>query len=312
MVRIFGIEENPRTVLDVFKEHNERCKSLIGIDFAKGTWRRYEACYNHIERFIQHKYKKSDVTLSDVNPIFIRDLEHYLKTERHCAHNSTMKYLRHLKKITRIAIANGWLKSDPFANIKFHFDEVDMDFLTEEELNTVTSQYFEIERLQQVRDIYLFCCFTGLAFVDIKSLVYTDIEMKDDTYWIKKKRQKTKNWCHIPLLEPAVQLMNKYKDHPVCQKKGIVFPVLTNQKMNSYLKEIADVCGINKKLSTHTARHTFATTVTLANHISIEVVSKMLGHSSINMTKKYARVVDDLISRDMKKIQDKYNGFNIT
>ncbi len=303
-----GIEENPRTVLEVFKEHNEWCKSLINIDFAKGTWDRYEACYRHVKRFIKFKYNENDLPMKKVTPSFILNFEHYLKTERKCAHNSTSKYLRNFKKITRIAITSRWLKDDPFINYKFHLEPVDMDFLSEDELQTVMNKRFVMDRIQQVKDIYIFCCFTGLAFVDVKSLVYEDIELKDDTYWIKKKRQKTKNWCHIPLLEPAVQLMDKYKNHPVCQKKGTVLPVLTNQKMNAYLKEIADICNINKKLSTHTARHTFATTVTLANHISIEVVSKMLGHSSINMTKKYARVVDDLISRDMKKIQGKYNG----
>ena len=205
-------------------------------------------------------------------------------------------------------MANGWLKVDPFATIKFHFDQVDMDFLTKEELDTVIKKQFKIERIQQVKDVYLFCCFTGLAFIDVKNLSYSEIEDVNGKLWIKKRRQKTKNWCNIPLLEPAVQIMNKYKNHPVCIKNDRVLPVLSNQKMNAYLKEIADLCGIDKKLSTHTARHTFATTVTLSNHISIEVVSKMLGHSSINMTKKYARVVDDLISKDMMKIQDKYKS----
>ena len=166
---------------------------------------------------------------------------------------------------------------------------------------------FKIERLQQVKDAYLFCCFTGLAFIDVKNLVYEDIEEKDGKLWIKKRRQKTKNWCNVPLLPPAINIMNKYKNHPDCVKDGLVLPVLTNQKMNAYLKEIADLCEINKHLSTHTARHTFATTVTLSNHISMEVVSKMLGHSSINMTKKYARVVDDLIKNDMEKIMNKYS-----
>jgi len=197
---------------------------------------------------------------------------------------------------------------DPFINVKFRLDDVDMDFLDEDELNRLLKKEFKFERLQVVKDTYLFCCFTGLAFVDVKSLVYSDIETRDGKLWIKKRRQKTKNWCHIPLLPPAVQLVNKYKSHSYCLKNGCVLPVFSNQKMNAYLKEIADLTGIEKNLSTHTARHTFATTVTLANQISIEVVSKMLGHSSINMTKKYARVVDDLINRDMQKIYGKYEG----
>ena len=247
-----------------------------------------------------------DLPLLDITPIFIRDFEYYLKTERKCCNNTTIKYIKNFNKIVRIALANGWLKADPLLNIKYHLDPVDIDFLTEEELNKVMNKQFDIERLQQVKDVYLFCCFTGLAFVDVKSLSYSDIEDINGKLWIKKRRQKTKNWCNIPILEPALNIMDKYKNHLVCIKTDRILPVLTNQKMNAYLKEIADLCGIDKKLSTHTARHTFATTVTLSNHISIEVVSKMLGHSSINMTKKYARVVDDLISKDMMKIHDKY------
>ncbi len=303
-----GIEDERKTILDVFKEHNEQCKGLINIDFAPGTYKRYETCYRHVERFISDKYKKSDVQLNAVTAKFVKDFEFYLKVKRKCNHNSTVKYLKNFKKITRVALANGWLKTDPFSNIKFRLEEVDMDFLNEDELNTMMQKKFDIERLQQVKDVYLFCCFTGLAFTDVKSLVYNDIVEKDGQLWIKKKRQKTKNWCNIPLLAPAVQLMDKYKDHSVCQINKTVFPVLSNQKMNAYLKEIADLCGIKKNLSTHTARHTFATTVTLANQISIEVVSKMLGHSSITMTKKYARVVDDLISKDMQKLYGKYKS----
>jgi site-specific recombinase XerD len=306
-----GINDEDKTILEVFKEHNERCKNLINIDFAPGTYDRYNTCYQHVERFIRFRYNKNDLMLNEVKPAFVKDFEFYLKTERKCAHNTATKYLKNLKKITRIALANGWMKDDPFKNTKFHLKEVDMDFLNEEELNRVMQKEFEIERLQQVKDVYVFCCFTGLAFVDVKSLVYSDIVEIDGKQWIKKRRQKTKNWCNIPILAPASQLIKKYKSHPVCQEKGVVFPVLTNQKMNAYLKEIADLCGIKKHLSTHTARHTFATTVTLANQISIEVVSKMLGHSSINMTKKYARVVDDLISRDMQKIYHKFETVQI-
>ena len=306
-----GIDDDKKTILEVFREHNERCKSLINIDFAQGTYDRYNTCCQHIERYIRFRYRKNDMDLNEITPEFVKDFEYFLKTERKCAHNTATKYLKNFKKITRIALANKWMTDDPFRNTKFRLIEVDMDFLTEEELNTMMQRRFDIERLQQVKDVYLFCCFTGLAFVDVKSLVYSDIVENNGEQWIKKRRQKTKNWCNIPLMEPAVQLMNKYKSHPVCQKKGLVFPVLTNQKMNAYLKEIADLCGIKKHLSTHTARHTFATTVTLLNQVSIEVVSKMLGHSSINMTKKYARVVDDLISRDMQKIYSKYEDVRI-
>jgi site-specific recombinase XerD len=305
--RYLGFDDDSRTILDVFREHNRKCKSLENKDYAPGTVQRYTTTYDHLKDFIKSKYKKEDMSLNDIKPMFISDFEDYLKITRNCCHNTTVKYIKNFKKIVRIANANGWMKSDPFSNIKYHLDDVDMDFLTEVELDALQKKEFDFDRLQQVKDTYLFCCFTGLAFVDVKSLVYSDIEEKNGKLWIKKRRQKTKNWCHIPILAPALNIMNKYRTHPLCYKKGLVLPVLSNQKMNAYLKEIADLTGIKKHLSTHTARHTFATTVTLANQVSIEVVSKMLGHSSINMTKKYARVVDDLINKDMQKIYGKYD-----
>ena len=301
-----GIEENSKTILQVFQEHNDRCKSLIGIDFAPGTYERYATCYLHIERFMNFMYHKKDMKLSELSPKFVKDFEFYLKTERHCGHNSATKYLKNFKKITRLAMTNGWLKQDPFRGIKFHLEQVDMSFLTQPELDQLIKKKMPVGRLELVKDVYVFCCFTGLAFIDVKNLSYSDIQEKKHQLWIHKKRQKTKNWFDVPLLPPARQLMEKYRNNPKCLANNLVFPVLTNQKMNAYLKEIATICKINKNLSTHTARHTFATTVTLTNQISIEVVSKMLGHSSINMTKKYARVVDELISKDMQKAYEKY------
>ncbi len=301
-----GVNKNSKTILQVFQEHNDRCKSLIGIDFAPGTYERYATCYLHVERFMNFMYHKKDMKLSELSPKFVKDFEFYLKTERKCAHNSATKYLKNFKKITRLAMTNGWLKEDPFRGIRFHLEKVDMAFLTQEELDRLIQKKMPVGRLELVKDVYVFCCFTGLAFIDVKNLSYSDIQEKNQQLWIHKKRQKTKNWFDVPILPPARQLMEKYKDHPKCQAKNLVFPVLTNQKMNAYLKEIAAICQIDKNLSTHTARHTFATTVTLTNQISIEVVAKMLGHSSINMTKKYARVVDELISKDMQKAYEKY------
>lgn len=306
--RYMGVDNKTKTILEIFQEHNEKCKGLINVDFAPGTVERYETCKSHVEDFIKLKYKRSDLSLQEITPMFMNDFEYYLKTVRKCCNNTTIKYIKNFKKIIRIALANGWMKSDPFVNIKYHLDDVDLAYLTEAELDKLMKKQFRVERLQQVKDIYLFCCFTGLAFIDVKNLKYDDIEDKNGMLWIKKKRQKTKNWCNVPLLAPAVSLMNKYKSNASCLKNGLVLPVLSNQKMNAYLKEIADLCEINKNLSTHTARHTFATTVTLANQISMEVVSKMLGHTSINMTKKYARVVDDLINRDMQKIYGRYES----
>jgi site-specific recombinase XerD len=303
----FGLDAGSMTILGIFKDHNEKCRKLMNIDFAPGTVERYEVCYKHVSDFIKVKYRKNDVLISEVTPMFINNLEFYFKTTRKCAHNTATKYLKNFKKIIRIALANGWLKKDPFVNIKFHLDDVDLAYLDAKELDKLMKKKFSIERMEQVKDCYLFCCFTGLAFVDVASLSNEDIVDNEGSKWIKKRRQKTKNWCHVPLLEPAIRILEKYESNPSCISKGKLLPVLSNQKMNAYLQEIADILGIDKHLSTHTARHTFATTVTLANQVSMEVVSKMLGHSSISMTKKYARVVDDLIKKDMQKIVGMYD-----
>ena len=219
-----GIDKDSKTILQVFKEHNDRCKSLIGIDFAQGTYDRYTSCYSHVERFIQTMYHKKDMKLSELSPAFIKDFEFYLKTDHQndlrstrksrCGQNSTTKYLMNFKKITNLALINGWLKDDPFRNTKFHLDKVDMDFLSKEELDTLIHKKMAVGRLDQVKDVYLFCCFTGLAFIDIKKLSKADIEDKEGQRWIKKKRQKTKNWCNVPLLGPAAQIMEKYKNNP--------------------------------------------------------------------------------------------------
>jgi site-specific recombinase XerD len=301
-----GIDSSDKTILTIFKEHNDKCEGLVNKDFSPGTVERYKTCYAHVSNFIKTQYKRDDIQINEINPMFINDFGYYLKFTRKCCNNTTVKYIKNFKKIILIALANGWMKSNPFVSIKFRMDDVDLAFLDEKELNILMNKEFTIERMQQVKDVYLFCCFTGLAFVDVSSLKAGDIIQKGNDLWIKKQRQKTKNWCHIPLLPPAIKILEKYNTHPSCQMKGLLLPVLTNQKMNAYLKEIADITGINKSLSTHTARHTFATTVTLANQVSMEVVSKMLGHSSMNMTKKYARVVDDLIQKDMQKLDGLY------
>lgn len=208
-----------------------------------------------------------------------------------------------LKKITNRSLANEWISKDPFMGIKFHEKEMNREFLTWDELQTVINKKFELPRIDLVRDIFIFCAFTGLSFIDVKQLTSEHI-VKDleGNYWIRKARQKTKNMCNIPLLDVPLFIIEKYKGCPLCEKRNVLLPVPCNQKMNSYLKEIADLCGIKKNLSTHTARHSYATSVCLANGVSIENVAKMLGHSNISMTKRYARVLDQSILNDMQKV----------
>jgi site-specific recombinase XerD len=203
-------------------------------------------------------------------------------------------------------VRKGWLKSDPFIELRLIKDDVIRVALTKEELNTIANKTFITERLNNVRDIFLFSCYTGLAYVDISNLRRSQIiKGIDDIPWINIQRQKTGTPSRLPLLPVALEIMNKYKDHPKCIDKGHVLPVLTNQKMNAYLKEIADICGITTNLTFNIARHTFATTITLNNGVPIETVSKMLGHKSLQQTQHYAKILDSKVSEDMNILKSK-------
>lgn len=303
--RYLGKEQSDRhTLMEVFRAHNEKCRALSGISLAPATVIRYETTLRLTEEFLQKNYKKEDCYLDEVTNQFIEDFEFFLKTVRRCCHNTTTKYLLNFKKIIRIALAKGWMKKDPFAQVHFHFEPVEREFLEKQELKAMLNKEITITRLAQVRDIFCFCCLTGLAFTDVQQLrpehLVADIHGK---IWIRKARQKTKNMCNIPLLDEAQKIIDRYRDHPYCQTHGVLLPVCSNQKMNSYLKELADICGIRKNLSTHCGRHTFAT-LTLASGATIDNVAKMLGHANVNMTRRYAKVLDSSIMRDMEAVAE--------
>lgn len=299
-------------LLDVFREHNERCHKLAGNGMSPATVERYETSYKHTAEFIDLVYNKKDVPIADVDHKFITDYEFYLRTERKCSHNTAVKYLKNFKKIIRIALANDYISKDPFVNIRFKLEEVERDFLEDHEIKAMIDKVITIPRLAQVRDVFIFSVFTGLAFSDLKGLK-TEHLVRDNNgdMWIRKARQKTKNMCNIPLLDSARLILEKYKDHPECVNKGVLLPMLCNQKYNAYLKELATICGINKEVSAHTGRHSFATSIALANGVSIENVAKMLGHSNTNMTRHYARVLDKSIKRDMALVNSKFSEQSI-
>ena len=301
----FGQDKEPeavRTLIGTMQEHNDQCRALVGKDYALITVRRYESCKRYLAELIRQKYGKDDLPLAEVNGELVRAFEFYLKTEKECQQNTVIRYMKCLKKITNLALANEWISKDPFIGIKFHEKEVIREFLTMDELLTIYHKEFSLERITVVRDVFIFAAFTGLAFIDVQQLSPEHI-VKDNNgnLWIRKPRQKTKNMCNIPLLDIPLEILRKY---PACKKKGVLLPVPCNQKMNSYLKEIADLCQIKKNLTTHTARHSYATSVCLANGVSIENVAKMLGHSNIKMTQHYARVLDSSILKDMNNVRD--------
>ncbi|RYU91356.1 site-specific integrase [Mucilaginibacter terrigena] len=306
--RMNGIEEEVvcRMLIPIFEDHNRQVEALIGKEYAPATAIRYQTTIKHVKNFLKWKYKVSDINIQDLDHEFVTSLEFYLRTVRHCNNNSAVKYIKNLKKIIHICVANNWLVRSPFINYKTKIKEVIRDFLSSDELDSISEKRFVSERLNQVRDVFLFSCYTGLAYADVNKLKRSEISTGIDSQkWIFTTRQKTETASRIPLLPVALDLLKKYEDYPACINEGKLLPVLSNQKMNAYLKEIADVCGIEKELTFHIARHTFATTVTLANGVSIESVSKMLGHKNIRTTQHYAKILDSTVSRDMDMLRGK-------
>ncbi|PRY03663.1 site-specific recombinase XerD [Pontibacter ummariensis] len=286
--RVIGKEERRVTLIEVFQDHNRKMKALVGDEFARGTLGRYTISLKHTVDFLEWKYQAPDIDIRKVNHAFITEYEFYLRSVRKCSNNTAVKYIKNFGKIIRICLANGWLSANPFVNYKAKMRKVDRVFLTEEELKMMAAKELVGERLLQVRDIFLFSCFTGLAYADVLKLIRADISKGiDGKQWVFKKRQKTDTISRIPLLPMALRILEKYKDHPQCLNDGKLLPVLSNQKMNAYLKEIADLCGINKPLTFHIARHTFATTVTLLNGVPLESMSKMLGHSNLSTMPRF-------------------------
>lgn len=294
------ITYDKKTLLGVFESHNKKINQLIGRGYAIATVDKYELSYRHLKKFIKLNYKADDLHLGEVIFGFITDFEHYLLSVKNISRNTTNKHISHLIKMINIALDNEWIVKNPFRKFKMKNKEVVKEFLTENEIQILLGKEITIKRLELVRDIFAFCCLTGLAFVDVEKLTPDNLHKGiDGNLWIHIRRQKTNTASHIPLIPQALKIINKYKGHPLAVNKGSVLPVLSNQKMNAYLKEIADVCGITKNLTMHTARHTFAT-YALTKGVPIETVAKILGHKDLKTTQIYAKIIDSKIADDMK------------
>ncbi|MFN3753733.1 site-specific integrase [Flavobacterium sp.] len=304
-----GKQEKERTIVPIFQEHNDRIQALVPTgEFAQGTVERYKTTLNHFKSFLESKFKVADIAIDKIDYAFIMEFDFFLRTQRSCKNNTSIKYIKNFQKIFNICLNNEWITKDIFKKYKPKPTIVDRDYLTEPELLNVQSKKFATPRLILVRDIFIFSCYTGLAYIDVQNLSPANISIGiDGSKWIFTTREKTDGPSNIPLLPVVEELIEKYKNHPNAVNKNRVMPILSNQRMNGYLKEIADVCGINKELTFHVARHTFATTVTLSNGVPMESVSKMLGHRSLKSTQIYARVLDVKVSRDMLNLKDKLN-----
>ena len=307
---VLGINSaKAQTVVNVWSDYNDNIKKLIGKEKSYTTWQKSNTCLNYFQQFLKFQYDKNDINIKMLRPKHVTDFELYLKLEKNCSYNTTIKYLQNFKKIVNIGLRNNWLKINPFADLRMKLKEVDRPFLTEEELKRIIDKEISIKRLRIVRDTFVFSCFTGLAYSDIKKLKKSEIEKTPDgMLWIRTRRTKTNTTTHVPIMGVPKNIINQYVNIDLLRPEDTILPVISNQKTNSYLKEISDICGIEKNITFHIARHTFATTVTLMNGISIESVSKMLGHKNIRTTQHYARIVDSKIGSEMQAISGKLNA----
>jgi len=301
MNRYNGVEEKTHMLIEVFKYENKRIKRLV----EQGTYKKYVTVLNHIEKYLEHQYKSSDIDIKKIDHQFVTDFDYYLRTEKNIANNSTIRIVNTLKKIVRITLDKGWIAKDPFLSYKPKKEKVETRYLTQREIDIIYKKEFSIKRLEQVSRVFIFCCYTGLAYVDVKLLNENNIvkDMDGDS-WIKINRKKTNTISKIPILPIAQEILDKYRDDPLVLNSGKLLPVLSNQKMNAYLKEIGDVCGVKTQLTSHLARHSFATTIALTNGLPIETLSKIMGHKTLNMTLHYGKLLDTKLSSDVAKLKE--------
>lgn len=291
------------TILGIYRKHNELQYKQIGMGISKGTYANSKHGLNLLEKFINDTYNRDDVFLRELNRDFIEEFRIWLLTEHHLSHNGAVKYLALLKKVVNRAVANNKMSFNPFATYRLERQTVSPDFLTEEELRKIINFNSPLPRLEQTRDMFLFACYTGLSYIDVKTLKPEHLERdKQGRMWIKKHRVKTGVLSRIPLLPSAKMLLDKYAGNET------LMPIFSPKDINLFLKDIAILCNIDKRVTYHTARHTFASTVTLANNVSLIVVSKMLGHSNVRMTEHYAKLVDTCIGEEMDKLMNTYTG----
>lgn len=297
--------EKKSTVLQEFQLHNDQMLALVEKEeYAIGTHERYKISKNHVKEFMLYKYGVEDMEFYELNFEFVKDYEFYLKTVKNISNNTALKYITNFKKIVLSAVDKEIIAADPFKRFKSKKTKVPKKPLTNHELDSLEKHQFSTARLSVVRDVFVFQCYTGLAYVDVYNLKQSDLKVGiDGEKWIMAGRQKTGSPINIPLLPKAVMIMERYRNHPLCLERNSVLPVSSNQKMNEYLKEIADLCGITSALNTHKARRTFASTITLNNNVPIHVVKEMLGHQSVSQTEQYAMTEQLSIGREMQGLK---------
>ena len=310
-----GDSDNSKTLQNLLEYHTKKTEKTLAI----GTLRNFGVTQRYINKYLNNVLKTKDVYLKELDYKFICDFANFLLCYWPKGHpmamgnNTIMKHIQRFRKIVTLGYHIEWMERDPFVRWKPVYEKRERPFLTENELSNIETYNFLIARLERVRDLFVFSCYTGIAYVDLMSLTHDNIiKGIDGNDWIFTNRQKTKVPVKVPLLAKAKTLIDKYQNHPMTQITETLFPVITNEKVNFYLKEIGKATGLKKNLTFHMARHTFATTVTLSNGVPIETVSKLLGHTKIASTQIYARVIERKVSEDMELLKKKLDIDNTT
>ena len=308
--RYKGVKEVKKTLIQLFKQFNQQLSERKEIDdLSEGRHKRFEILLGKCEAFIKYKFKRSDILLDDLKLNFIVEFEHYLRTVEKIGHNTAMKYVKDLKQVVKYGVMLEYISSNPFEYFQCSYKKVKREFLDQEELDRMYQKEFAMKRLEEVRDCYLFSCYTGYAYSDAEALGPNDVTIGiDGDKWIIRDRKKTDTTENVPLLPIPLGIIEKYKNHPYCKVNKRLLPMNSNQRYNAYLKEIADLCDIKKKLTTHTARHTFATTVLLLNDVPMETAMELLGHTDIRTTQIYGKIVQKKVSKDMHQLRSKLSG----
>ena len=303
--KMIGEEEPKVYLIDFFEDYLRKMKELIGNGFAENTYKRYRTCLKHLKAFVQQEFSSENIALDELDLAFVRNFQHFLKTkDKPCSHNSALKYIDHFRKVINVALDHELTSSNPFKRFNSKYETTDPEYLNGEELRAIEKKSMPVDRVGRVKDVFLFCCYTGLAFTDVEKLTKEDVEVdKNGDQWLVVARQKTKEPSIIMLLPVPLSIIEKYKDDPETSS-GNLLPVISNQKTNAYLKEIAQLCGINKNITFHMARHTFGTTVSLENDVPMDTVQKIMGHKDIRSTMLYARVTRRKVGKDLERLRE--------
>ncbi|MFC2109321.1 site-specific integrase [Bacteroidota bacterium] len=309
--RYLGLDNIQYSLLDMFEYHNTK----MGPKLNAVTLRHYKTSQNYMLKFILKEYKVKNMFLNELKYSFLIGFEYFLLNHKPqgnlkpIKNNTVMKHIQRLRKMTTMAYKMEWIDKDPFIRFKSRYEKSEREFLTQKELERIEEYIPGSNRLKFVRDLFVFSCYTGIAYMDIMLLTKNNLLLGiDGNKWIITKRHKTGTPVKVPLLRQAKELIEDYSDNQKALSTGTLFPKMSNQKLNDYLKELAALCDITKHLTFHMARHTFATTVTLTNGVPIETVSKMLGHTKLSTTQIYAKVVETKVSEDMNKLRDLLDG----